>query len=601
MSGPPLREQLAREEEEARKRGLQRRIEEPGGRDFTSNDYLGLARDPRVASAAAEGALRFGAGASASRLLGGSLPPHAAAEEEAKSWLLAEDALLLPSGWHANLALLTTLADRRDALLCDRANHASLVDGARLSRAEILLFDRNDPADLERCLRAAARRRRRFVVCESVHSMEGDRTPLGEYDRLAREHDAWLLVDEAHAAGLLGADGRGLAAGLRRLAAATVTGGKALGIAGAFLAGPREVISAVRGRGRPFLFTTAIPPGSAAALAAAIRIARNEPWRRERALSNAARLRAALGSRAVPAGGDSPIVPVLFGPPEAALAAAEEVRGAGFDVRAVRPPTVPEGTSRIRLICRAGHEAEEIDRLAEAVAAAVRRRAAPSRPRPARRAAPVAVAGTDTGVGKTVVSALLLRAARRAGLVPRYLKIVQTGPDSDTAAVASLAGLGGEVATTPLLSLPLPASIDQAAEAAGVEVEAEKLALSVRARLAEAPDAAWVLECAGGLLVPLNGREDQADLLAILRPRIVLVARSGLGTLNHTRLTLEALFRRGLSVRAILLVGERHDANERTLRRFLPETELFRIPPFGPPGAAAFDAWLEESGFRWPA
>jgi len=598
----PLDREIRRELARWSAAGLERRLTGIEGIDFCSNDYLALTRDERLIEAACAATRSSGAGAGAARLLGGESNEHAAAEIEAARWLGSEATLLLSSGWHANLAVLQTLGAAGDLILSDRSNHASLIDGARLARADVEVFAHNDPADLARRLRHAGRYGRRWIVCESVYSMDGSLAPLADYAALAEAHDAWLIVDEAHAAGLYGARGEGLAIGpaLRvRVAARTVTAGKALGVAGAFLATSSKVRELLLQRGRAFVFTTAAPPGPVAAVRAAIDIVIGEPERRVRAHAAAARLRASLASRGVPAPGESPIVPIQIGDAERAVAVAGHVRAAGFDVRAVRPPTVAPGASGLRIVCHADHTPEQVDVLAQHLAAALS--AAPTSgtvPMPAPELpAPLVVLGTDTDVGKTVVAALLCRAAARSGRAVRYTKLVQTGDDSDTEAVRTLADLTAEQAPAPLVALPLPASVDQAADAAGVVVTLDGILDRARERLAAHPRGCWIFETAGGLLVPFNAREDQSDLVVALDgdldARVILVARSGLGTLNHTRLTLEALRRRGIAPRALFLVGPAHAANVRTLRTVAPGPILFEVPLFPDLATTALDAWLD--------
>jgi len=276
--------------------------------------------------------------------------------------------------------------------------------------------------------------------------------------------------------------------------------------------------------------------------------------------------------------GESPVVPVLLGEQARALAVAERVRAAGFDVRAVRPPTVPPGTSRLRVVCHADHADDQIDGLAAAIAEAVTDRpgspgasgAAPAASagegsRDQQLARAIVVAGTDTDVGKTWFSADLVRALHEAGHPVRYFKPAQTGCSSDTRTVLERSGLGPAHAPPPAVELPLGASVDQAARAAGVEVSVEQVLDATLAHLTQEPDPVWVIECAGGLLVPFNERETQADLLERLGLPVVLVARSGLGTLNHTLLTVEAMRRRSVPLLGVHLVGPRHYANELSL------------------------------------
>ncbi len=531
-----LEERLA----ERRRAGLYRELHASGGRDFTSNDYLGLGRDPRLAEAMHEGAKMWGSGGRASRLLRADHGPYEEVEAKAAVWLGAERTLLLPSGYHANLALLPALAEAGDVILSDRLNHASIIDGCRLSHARTVVFDHCNHVHLKTLLVQAAAARRRIIVTESVFSMDGDRAPLPEYARLAAEHDAHLIVDEAHGAGV---HGPGLAADLPRLLARVVTGGKALGVSGAFIAASRTVLEWLVQAARPLIYSTAPPPAVASALSTAIDIVREERWRGARALAAAARLREQVpGAR-----GSSAIVPIIVGGADEAVRLASALRERGFDVRAVRPPTVPEGTSRLRIVCHADHTDEEVDALGSALRSLQRKR--------------IVVAGTDTGIGKTHLAARLLKEALPNA---RYLKPVQTGPDSDSETVARLTNTPPE---TPLFHFAPPASVDQASDR---RLTVDEVAAAIRARIAEEPDATWILECAGGLLVPFNESEDQADLLVRLGFPLVLVARSGLGTLNHTRLTIEAIRARGLEIEALHLVGPPHPPNVATLQQWLP-------------------------------
>jgi len=577
-----------------RSAGLERRLESPHGVDFTSNDYLGLRRHPRLVAAARKALETWGVGAGAARLLRGNLPPHEAAEAACAEWLGTEAALLLPSGYHANLALLGACVARGDVLFSDALNHASLIDGARLTQAERVIFPHGDLEHLEDALARRGHARRRIVVVEEVHSMDGDRADLPALLELCARHDAWLVVDRAHGAGL-----QALTVPPRhpRLLAQVVTGGKALGAAGAFIAGSRTLVDWLVQRGRAFVFTTAPPPAVAAALEAAIAVVRQEPERAARALARAARLRARLRAGGLDAPGESAIVPVVLGSGDRALAVAAAVREAGYEVRAVRPPTVPEGTARLRLVCHADHGEEDVDGVAEAVLAACAAHPGPAAP--ARAAVPAApmlvVTGTDTGVGKTVVSALLCRALRREERLGGYLKPVQTGSDDDTGEVRRLAGLDVGEAPPPLVALPLPASVDQAAAAAGVAVRVADLAAALRRRVtAGAPGRTWVVEGAGGLRVPFGPAEEQGDLFRVLGAPVVVAARSGLGTLNHTLLTLEALARRGLEARALFLVGPPHPANVASLARLHPDLPILGLPWWEDgPSPAGLEAWLD--------
>ena len=263
---------LRRAEAERSARGLSRSLTLPdeSRHDFTSNDTLGLARDPEVIEAGRDAVQSYGAGARASRLLGGGSPLDAELERAVAEWLGAEAALLFPSGYQANLGVVTTLAGEGDVICSDARNHASLIDACRLSKAHTLIFQHNDPGDLERCLKQSAGARRRFILVEGVDSMEGDVPPLTRYAALAREHDAWIIVDEAHAAGVIGASGAGAwrasGASDERLAARIVTGGKALGASGGLVVGSAALRQELLAGARSFVFTTGLAPAISGSL-----------------------------------------------------------------------------------------------------------------------------------------------------------------------------------------------------------------------------------------------------------------------------------------------------------------------------------------------
>ncbi len=579
--------------------GLRRTLAARGksGVDFVSNDYLGLARHPGVIEAARAALAESGAGARASRLLGGGSPLHEQAERSAAEWLGAEAALLFPSGYQANLGLIGALCGRGDALFSDRANHASLIDAARLSRAHVLVHEHLDLEELERGLGRARGARRRLVITEGVFSMDGDAAPLGELDELCARHDAWLVVDEAHSAGLLGPAGSGAWAaagrpGPARLAARVVTGGKALGVSGAFVAGSAVLREHLVNHARSFVFTTAPPPAVAGALVAAIEECARADAERARALLLARDLAERLGLP--PPGGA--IVPWPAGEPARAVALAQRLAARGFLVGAVRPPSVPSGGSRLRMACHAANRESEVEELARLLAseALPRPRRAAVREPPGRA---LFVVGTDTGIGKTVVSALLLRAARARGRAA-YWKPVQTGAESDTAAVGVLAGAAAHELLPSAWQFPLPASPHEAARAAGQTIEPARLEEGLRALLRTLAGTLVVVELAGGLLVPYRSEPElvtQADWLERAGAPLVLVARAGLGTLNHTLLTLEALRARHLEPRALFLVGEPQLSNRETLERVAGVRRIVELPTLEPLATAALDAWLEEN------
>lgn len=595
--GSPLDRELAAELERRGKHGLRRDARLAGvtsGVDLGSNDVLGLARDARVIAGARAALEEFGAGGRASRLLGGGSPLHERAEAAAAEWLGAEAALLFPSGYQANLGLVGALVTRGDALFSDRSNHASLIDAARLSRAQVFVHAHLDLAELERQLARARGARRRLVVTEGLFSMEGDLAPLFELDELCRRHDAWLVVDEAHSAGLLGPAGAGAWAALgprpdARLAARLVTGGKALGVAGAFVVGSRVLREQLVNHARSFLFTTAPPPAVAGGLLAAIAACRAAEAERAHVRGLAAELARRLE---LPAPGGA-IAPFPAGAPERALELATKLQARGLFVPAVRPPTVPADGSRLRIVLHAFNHMSEIDELARALAGA----RVPSVVRASLEAPGTAlfVVGTDTGVGKSVVSALLLRAARDLGRAA-YWKPVQTGSESDSEAVRALSEASAHECLPNAWHFPLAASPHEAAADAGQAIEPKRVSEGLRGLLRTLSGTRVVVELAGGLLVPYRSEPElvtQADWLASAGVPLVLVARAGLGTLNHTLLTLEALRARHLEPRALFLVGTPHPSNRRTLERVAGVPRIYELPWLAPLTPPALAHWLE--------
>ncbi|MGE3803982.1 MAG: 8-amino-7-oxononanoate synthase [Gemmataceae bacterium] len=361
-----------------------RRIESPSGAhlrhqgrelvNFASNDYLNLAGDPRLARAAAHAARKYGTGAGASALLAGYLPPLQRLERALARWQGTEAALVTSSGFAANLGTLTALAGPDDALFSDALNHASLIDGCRLSRAETFVYRHADLGHLDGLLRRAAGARRRLIITDSVFSMDGDLAPLDGLVELARRHDAVLIVDEAHATGVFGEAGRGLASacpkqeGDRLIKIGTLS--KALGAQGGFVCASRKVIDWLINRARPYVFSTALAPPAAAAAHRALQIVIAEPEHRQRVLELADLLRRRLQQAGFPVTSSScQIVPVLVGEPRRAVRLSKRLEAAGLLVPAIRPPTVPKGTSRLRISLSAGHTADDIDRLVQALVA----------------------------------------------------------------------------------------------------------------------------------------------------------------------------------------------------------------------------------------
>jgi len=308
---------------------------------------------------------------SAARLISGDHPAHHALEEALAALKGTPRALLFASGWAANAGALPALAGREDAIYADALNHASLIDGARLSRATVRVFPHGDLAALDGMLHDdAARFRRRWIVVEGVYSMDGDLCPLDALVAIARAHGAFTYVDDAHATGVLGTDGRGSAAHWGVTVDVTVgTLGKALGTAGAFVAGSDALCDLLLHRARSFVFTTGTPPALAAATLRALVVAHDEPWRRARVRAVAARLRAGLAAMGRPAPGapDGHVVPVPVGDPRATVAVGEALRARGFLVGAIRPPTVPPGGSRLRVSASAAHTDAQVDGLLAAL------------------------------------------------------------------------------------------------------------------------------------------------------------------------------------------------------------------------------------------
>jgi 8-amino-7-oxononanoate synthase len=571
--------------------GLRRELELASNAlvDFTSNDYLGLARHPEVVEAAREALRESGVGGRASRLLGGGSPFDARAEDALAKWLDAEAALLFPSGYQANLGVVQALVGPGDLVLSDELNHASLIDAARLSRARVVVYRHADPEDLGRKLALAGAASRVLVATESVFSMDGDLAPLAELAEVCRARGAWLLVDEAHAVGVVGPQGAGawVANSTNRtfddvLAARIVTGGKALGVTGAFVACRASLREHLIQRSRSFVFTTAVSPAVSGALCASIELAKRADNSRAKLVRMVRSLAAAVGTP-IPA---AAIVPVRLGTETRTLDAARAARDGGLDARAVRPPTVPAGTSRLRLVCHAFNQDAEIARLLAIVRPFLA--GVPKPPKVVAAADVLVVAGTDTDIGKTVVSALLVRAAASRGNAA-YWKPVQTGTDSDTRTVEALAHAR---CFAPEHAFALPASPHEAARAENASVDVERVTELVREHARTLGDGTLIVELAGGLAVPWTDAVTQLDWLGAERPALVLVARAGLGTLNHTLLSLEALRARGLEPRALFLVGEPHASNRETLIRLGRVERVFAVPRFEPLETAALDAWI---------
>jgi 8-amino-7-oxononanoate synthase len=335
--------------------------------NFASNDYLGLAADPRLVAAACRAAEAEGAGAGASPLITGRGEWLARLESQLAEFEGCPAALVFPSGYAANVGAITALAGEGDCIYSDALNHASIIDGCRLSRARVEVYPHADSAYLAQRLAEGRRYRRRLIVTDGLFSMDGDLAPLAELGRLAAEHQAMLLVDEAHATGVLGAQGRGAAEALAAEKAVHVRVGtlsKALGAAGGFVCGPAHLIEWLRHAARPYMFSTAPPPPICAAASAALELIAREPHRRQTLLAHAAALRRELAAQGWNIGPTvSHIIPLMLGDAQRALDASQQLADQGLLVPAIRPPTVPQGGSRLRISLSFAHTPEMLDRL----------------------------------------------------------------------------------------------------------------------------------------------------------------------------------------------------------------------------------------------
>ena len=333
---------------------------------FCSNDYLGLAADPRLAEAMNRGVARYGVGSGAAHLISGHSQAHHALEEELAEFTGRERALLFSTGYMANLGVIGALLGRADSVLEDRLNHASLIDGGLLSRARFRRYAHADVLALDAQLAQAPGRR--LVVSDGVFSMDGDVAPLTDLASTCGRHGAWLMIDDAHAIGVLGPRGRGsvAAAGLGQDEVPVLMGtlGKALGTSGAFVAGSEALIETLIQQARPYIYTTAMPPAVAEATRASLRIAAEEDWRRERLQGLIARFRHGAGRIGLQLmESTTPIQPVILGSSERANRWSEALHNQGILVAAIRPPTVPEGSARLRVTLSAAHSVAQVEAL----------------------------------------------------------------------------------------------------------------------------------------------------------------------------------------------------------------------------------------------
>lgn len=355
---------------------------------FCTNDYLGLAQHPVLQQAAIKATREFGVGSGASRLLAGTLTPHEELEQAMARFKHSPAALLFASGYMANLGVITTLVHKDDLIFCDELNHASLIDATRLTKAKLYVYRHRDAAHLEERLAKSKRSRRdaeasfgmpsaqksrgrRFIVTDAIFSMDGDGAPLREICRLAKAYHAYTIIDEAHGTGVLGKYGRGLSEQLGlegKIDIIIGTLSKALGTIGGFVTGSKAFISYLRSKSRPFIFTTALPPGVCAASIVALRLISRQPGLRKRLWKNTSYVKGYLRQMGFDMrGSETPIIPIMIGDAQRTLRTSQYLWRQGLFVPAIRPPTVPAGQSRLRITITAMHRRKDLDRLLSAL------------------------------------------------------------------------------------------------------------------------------------------------------------------------------------------------------------------------------------------
>ncbi|MBT2772190.1 8-amino-7-oxononanoate synthase [Halomonas sp. ISL-60] len=347
-----------------------RRVMTVSALDFAGNDYLGLSQDPRVSEAQAEGARLYGAGAGASHLVSGHLAVHDALENALARWTGRERALLFSTGYMANLGVLQALADRHTAIFQDRLNHASLIDGAALSGARSRRFHHRDTSDLENLL-GRSECAHKLVVSDGVFSMDGDVVDIASLVSVSHRHNAWLMIDDAHGVGVLGENGNGCVGSAwssKEVPILVGTLGKALGTAGAFVAGDAALIDHLMQFSRSYIYTTAQPPAIATATLKALEIVQGEPEHRARLNANIAYFRREALNLGLPISTSAtPIQPLILRDETRTLSWAGQLQKVGIHVGAIRPPTVPKGEARLRITLSARHQEGDIDQLLSAL------------------------------------------------------------------------------------------------------------------------------------------------------------------------------------------------------------------------------------------
>ena len=339
--------------------------------NFCSNDYLGLASHPDISLALKQAADLYGTGSGASHLVSGHSVVHQKLEEQLAEYAGRPRALLFSTGYMANMGAINALVGRRDLVLQDQLNHASLLDGGRLSQADFKRYKHVDMASLEQRLEQSSAERK-LIVSDGVFSMDGNLAPLSEISTLAEKHNAWLMVDDAHGVGVLGPQGGGLVEqlgmNLKQVPILVGTLGKSFGTFGAFVAGSEALIETLIQFSRSYIYTTAMPPAVAAATLASLKIVRQESWRRDKLVQLVTRFRRGAEQIGLQLGGsNTPIQPVLINNDAKVMQVGQSLRDAGFLVGAIRPPTVPVGTGRLRITFSADHSEEQVDQLVAAL------------------------------------------------------------------------------------------------------------------------------------------------------------------------------------------------------------------------------------------
>jgi 8-amino-7-oxononanoate synthase len=361
---------IASELEKRKEGGLFRFLsQQPKGIDFSSNDYLGLANHFEIANTAAEAYIKFGAGSKGSRLLGGNHKIFEETETWLANWKGTESALIFNCGYSANIGVISAFCDSKTHLFCDRLCHASILDGYAMSGAKLHRFKHNCPADLEKALQKASANGLKLIVAEAVYSMDGDIAPLKEYADLAEKYGAMLYVDEAHSDGILGPGGKGLVAELNlegKVHLSLTTFGKAYGTMGACVFGSKLLIEHIINNARSFIYSTAISPGTVVAMQKAVEVAARESFRRESVLKMSAAFRQKIAEAGLNClQSETQIVPVVLGTVDKALKCKKFLAENGFNAACIRPPTVPNGTSRLRINITYAHKEKDIEKLAE--------------------------------------------------------------------------------------------------------------------------------------------------------------------------------------------------------------------------------------------